>query len=58
MNCHAVEGWAPRLVKAIAHADVEAVDPTDAGAGHLDVAVVEVAETAEGGMDDHRSSSC
>lgn len=58
MNCHAAEELAPRLAKAIAHADVEAVDPTDAGAGRLDVAVVEVAETVEGGMDDHRSSSC
>lgn len=58
MDCHAVAAAAPHLAKVIGHADVEAVDPTDAGVGHLDVvAVVEAAAAVEGGMGDHRSSS-
>lgn len=49
---------APHLAKVTGHADVEAVGPTDAGVGHLDVvAVVEAAAAVEGGMGDHRSSS-
>lgn len=48
---------APHLARATEHADVEAVDPTDVGVGHLDVAVVEAAAAAEGEIGDHRSSS-
>ena len=48
---------APHLAKVTGHADVEAADPTDAGVGHLDVAVVEAAAAVGGGMGDHHSSS-
>jgi hypothetical protein len=57
MDCHAVVVAAPHLARATEHADVEAVDPTDVGVGHLDVAVVEAAAAAEGEIGDHRSSS-
>lgn len=57
MDCHAVGASAQHLAKATGHADVEAVDPMDAGVGQLDVAVVEAAAIVEGGMGDHRSSS-
>jgi hypothetical protein len=57
MDCHAVATGAPHLARATGHADVEAVDPTDVGIVYLDVAVVEVAVSVEGGMGDHRSSS-
>lgn len=57
MDCHAVVAAAPHLAKVTGHADVEAADPTDAGVGHLDVAVVEAAAAVGGGMGDHRSSS-
>lgn len=57
MDSHAVAAAALHLAKATGHADVEAVDPTDAGVEHLDVAVVGAAGTVEGGMGDHRSSS-
>lgn len=57
MDCHAVVVAAPHLAKATGHADVEAVDPTDAGVGHFDVAVVEAAAAVERGMGDRRSSS-
>lgn len=57
MDCHAVVAAAPHLAKVTGHADVEAADPTDAGVGHLDVAVVEAAAAVGGGMGDHHSSS-
>lgn len=57
MDCHAVAAAAPPLARATGHADVEAVDPTDVGVGHLDVAVVEAAAAVGGGIGDHRSSS-
>lgn len=57
MDCHAVVVAAPHLARATEHADVEVVDPTDVGVGHLDVAVVEAAAAAEGEIGDHRSSS-
>ena len=56
MDCHAVAVAAPHPARATEHADVEAVDPTDVGVGHLGVAV-EAAAAAEGGIGDHRSSS-
>lgn len=59
MDYYAVVMAAPHLVRATEHADVEAVDLTDVGVGveHLDVAAVEAAVAAEGGIGDHRSSS-